>query len=312
MRSILPPRTFFETAVDREFLKKDADSAHLVLGVAYKVGETDTVLFANFAYLYLAPPVEFFELPANAGAPQSAFPAGVSFTPTRAEKDVQYDVGVRLAARGFRIRASQWFKRQNRFLDHAQLSQLNGTGELINPNIFLPVNLEHARTYGVEARVDAPAYRGLRAFANYSLNYAQAIGGRVGGFLDGEPPAAHYFFLDHDQRHAVWSGATYDWERVGAFVTALYSFGSGFPDASSELLAPYFAGVARCATRDCRLPAHSTFSFSAGKKVWRGLATRLEVENALNDVYPINLGSEFNGSHFSAPRLVTLRINYSF
>ena len=90
------------------------------LGVAYRLGETDTVLFANFAYLYLAPPIEFFELPADTGSPGSAFPAGVSFAPTRAEKDIQYDVGVRFVVSGFRVRANQWFKRQNLFLDHAQ------------------------------------------------------------------------------------------------------------------------------------------------------------------------------------------------
>jgi outer membrane receptor protein involved in Fe transport len=183
---------------------------------------------------------------------------------------------------------------------------------LINPNIFLPVNLTRGRTHGMEARMDAPTFRGLKVFAQYSLNYAQAIGGRVGGFTEGEPPQPKYFFLDHDQRHSVFSGATYDWEKASAFATLVYSFGSGFPDASEDLLAPYFAGVPTCATPKCRLPAHSTLSLSLGKNLWKGFSARFELENLTNRVYPINLGSEFNGSHVSPPREVAVRLSYNF
>lgn len=305
----------FQARYDRKHLPKLTERDAFLsprLGFAYRVGSTDTVLFANFAYLYLAPPVEFFELPPGSGSLTSAFPLGVAFTPTRAERDLQYDVGVRLSVRGFRVRANQWFKRQMDFLDHAQLRQLSGTGQLINPNIFLPVNLDRGRTHGVEVRVQAPSHRGLRVFANYSLNYAQARGSRSAGFLEGEPPAPNYFFLDHDQRHAVTSGAAYEWEKWGAFVSMIYSFGSGFPDASEDLLAPYFEGAPRCATPNCRLPSHSTFSFSFGKELSSRLGARLEIENLTNRVYPINLGSEFNGSHVSPPRLLTVRLSYRF
>ena len=39
---------------------------------------------------------------------------------------------------------------------------------------------------------------------------------------------------------------------------------------------------------------------------------KIEVENITNSVYPINLGSEFNGSHVSQPRLLTLRLAYRY
>jgi hypothetical protein len=39
---------------------------------------------------------------------------------------------------------------------------------------------------------------------------------------------------------------------------------------------------------------------------------RLEIENLTNNVYLINLGSEFNGSHVSPPRLATVRLAYRF
>jgi outer membrane receptor for ferric coprogen and ferric-rhodotorulic acid len=51
---------------------------------------------------------------------------------------------------------------------------------------------------------------------------------------------------------------------------------------------------------------------SAGKTLTRSIDARLEVENLTNRIYPINLGSEFNGSHVSAPRQVTFRLGYRF
>jgi hypothetical protein len=62
----------------------------------------------------------------------------------------------------------------------------------------------------------------------------------------------------------------------------------------------------------CPLPGCSTLSFSVGKKIWKGSGARLEFENVTNRVYPINPGSEFNGTHFSAPRMLTLRLDYDF
>jgi outer membrane receptor protein involved in Fe transport len=274
--------------------------------LAYRLGNTNAVLFGNLAYVFLPPPIEFFELPEPSQG--STFPPGVSFTPVKPEKDIQYDAGIRFTVRGFRVRVNQWFKRQNRFLDHVQLAALGEGGEsgrLINPNIFLPVNLDRARTYGLESFVDSPSYRGLRVFMNYSLNYAQAIGGVVNGFSDGSAPESKYFFLDHDQRHQVYVGADYQMERLHAFANATFSFGSGFPDASDSLFE-------HCVTKDCRLPAHSTLNLAFGKSVANHVKARFEIENVTGHVYPINLGSEFNGSHVSAPRLVTVRLSYQF
>ncbi|HEX8089921.1 MAG TPA: TonB-dependent receptor [Blastocatellia bacterium] len=275
------------------------------VGFAYCLGKSDTVLFGNFAYLFLPPPVEFFELPDWAGAAGGLFPAEASFTPVKSEKDIQYDIGVKFALKGFRAQMNQWFKRQNRFLDHLQLASLGAAGELINPNIFLPVNLDRAKTYGLESFIESPSYRGLRVYVSYSLNYAEAIGGVVGGFDDGGQAEADYFFLDHDQRHQVYAGADYRLENLGAFMNINYAFGSGFPDASDSLFG-------RCAAPGCRLPAHSVLSLAVGKVFANRLEAKLEIENIMNRVYPINLGSEFNGSHVSPPRLATLRMGYRF
>jgi outer membrane receptor protein involved in Fe transport len=198
-------------------------------GVSYKLSDYVTV-FANGAYLFLPPPIEFFEFRLQSAG--SVFPEGVSFTPTRPERDLQYDVGVRLLVKRQKIRINQWFKRQIRFLDHVQLTQLSGGGDLINPNIFLPVNLDRGRTHGVEVFFETSAYRGLKGFVNYSLNYSQAIGGILYGFNDGGEAENKYFFVDHDQRHRMFAGLDYNIESMKAFVNLTYGFGTGFPDAS--------------------------------------------------------------------------------
>lgn len=278
------------------------------LGFAYRLGKTDAVLFGNFAYVFLPPPIEFFELPSNLtmiATSTALFLPEFSFTPVKPEKDIQYDIGLKFVFHRFRVRVNQWFKRQNRFLDHLQLASLSGSGELINPNIFLPVNLDRARTHGVESFVEAPAYRGLRVYVNYSLNYAQAVGGVISGFNDGSPSETRYFFLDHDQRHQVYIGADYQLEKLHAFANAAFAYGSGFPDASDSLFGA-------CVTRDCRLPAHAVLNLAFGKVFANRVEAKVEVENITNSVYPINLGSEFNGSHVSPSRLLTLRLAYRY
>jgi type 1 fimbria pilin len=275
------------------------------LGAAYKLGSRETVIFGNASYVFLPPPLEFFELPSDAGSPTSRFPKGVSYTPVLPEKDIQYDVGVRFLMKGYRIRVNEWMKRQHMFLDHVQLARLNGTGELINPNIFLPVNLDRARTHGVEAFIEAPAYRGLHTYVNYSLSYSQGFGGIAHGFNNGDPAESKYFFLDHDQRHQVYVGADYQMERWRAFVNGNYAFGSAFPDSSDGLFG-------ECATPNCRLPRHSVVNLTFGKSLTSSVDARVEIENLTNRVYPINLGSDFNGSHVSVPRMVTQRMAYHF
>jgi outer membrane receptor for ferrienterochelin and colicin len=240
-------------------------------GFAYKLGDRQTVIFGSAGYMFLPQPLEFFQ--------------GIAFRPVRPEKDVQYDVGVRFLVKGARVRVNQWFKRQHHFLDHVQL------GDQLN--IFLPVNLNHARSHGVEAFVEGPSYRGLHSYINYSFGYSQ-------GF-----ESSKYFFLDHDQRHQLRMGGDYSFERLRAFVNANYSFGSGFPDASDGLFN-------QCVTSTCRLPRHSVVNLTVGKSLTRSTDARLEIENMTNRVHPINLGSEFNGSHVSHPRLVTMRLAYHF
>lgn len=125
------------------------------------------------------------------------------------------------------------------------------------------------------------------------MNYAQAV------------EDSSYFFLDHDQRHQLYITGEYDLERWRAFANVTYAFGSGFPDASDSLFG-------NCVTPNCRLRKHSTLILSAGKWLNHAVDLRFEVENLTNRVYPINLGSEFNGSHVSIPRLMTLRLAYHF
>jgi outer membrane receptor protein involved in Fe transport len=271
-------------------------------GASYKLSSSVT-LFANGAYLFLPPPIEFFEFPFHSAA--SLFSDDVSFTPARPERDTQYDVGVHLLIRNQKIRINQWFKRQIRFLDHVQLTQLNGAGDLINPSIFLPVNLDRGRTHGVEAFFESSSYRGLSGFVNYSLNYSQAIGGVVYGFKDGSAPDKEYFFVDHDQRHRVFAGVDYNMESLKSFVNLTYGFGSGFPDASDGVFGT-------CVTRLCRLPRHSEINLTVGKSLTDHVDVRLEIENLTNNVYPVNLGSEFNGSHVSLPRTASIRMSYHF
>ena len=101
------------------------------------------------------------------------------------------------------------------------------------------------------------------------------------------------------------AGLDYNIESLKAFVNLTYGFGSGFPDASDGMFGT-------CVTPACRLPKHSELNITLGKSLTDQIDARFEIENLTNKVYPINLGSEFNGSHVSAPRMATIRTTYRF
>jgi outer membrane receptor for ferrienterochelin and colicins len=266
------------------------------LGVSYKIADTPVALFASFGRLFLPPAVEFFDIAASAQGPGTGrFSDDFTFLPVRPEIDTQYEVGVKFPLHGFKTKVTQWYKHQKNFLDHMQLEHPSG-----DVNIFLPVNLERARSRGVEMFVESPRYKGLNFYVNYALYYAQAKGGITGGLIKrGEPPEPRYFFLDHDQRHTLSVGAEYHIERYQAWINANFRVGSGFPDASGTFVRS-------------RLPGHAIVDLAIGKTFFQRWEAKLELENLTNNVYPINLSSEFNGSHYSAPRLVTFRLGYRF
>jgi hypothetical protein len=63
--------------------------------------------------------------------PSGAVIVGASVTARNIVSEFAYYVqGTALASKGFRFRVTRWFKRQHHFLDHVQLTQLNGSGEL--------------------------------------------------------------------------------------------------------------------------------------------------------------------------------------
>ena len=64
--------------------------------------------------LFLPPPIEFFEFPAQGTG--SLFPDVVSFTPTRPERDIQYDIGLRFLMKCQKIRVNQWFKAEPKLI----------------------------------------------------------------------------------------------------------------------------------------------------------------------------------------------------
>ena len=103
----------------------------------------------------------------------------------------------------------------------------------------------------------------------------------------------------------MFAGLDYGIESLKAFANLTYSFGSGFPDASDGVFGT-------CVTAACRLPEHSEINLMFGKSLTENMDVRFEVENLTNNVYPVNLGSEFNGSHVSQPRMAAVRLSYRF
>ena len=174
------------------------------------------------------------------------------------------------------------------FLDHEQLG---------DSALFFPVNIEHARLRGLELSVSSPPARPVRVRVVYSHGYAQARGAITGGLGDLDQPAEDgYFYLDHDQRDTASASLDVTPHGGRCWFHARIQYGSGFIEDEGP----------------GHLPSHSTGDVSAGVTLTKHLEAALDVQNVTNNVYLINLSSEFNGTHWARPRYAAARLRVSF
>jgi outer membrane receptor protein involved in Fe transport len=173
------------------------------------------------------------------------------------------------------------------FLDHEQLGE---------SSVFLPVNIAEARLRGLELSATSRPDQPVRVRFVYALGYAQASGAIAGGLGDIEPSvSAGAYFLDHDQRHTAVLCVEYRPTSQSYAHVALH-YGSGFlrqdgPD---------------------HLSSHVTADVGTGLRIRSRWSAAVEVENLMNQLYFVNLSSEFNGTHVARPRSATARVRVTF
>jgi outer membrane receptor protein involved in Fe transport len=253
------------------------------LGLAVSLPRLNWVFRGSYSRFYQAPPLSTISGPLL----QFAAAQGFAFLPLRGERDSQLDIGVAIPLQAWSLDLDYFHTRARNFFDHDVLE---------NANIFFPLTIDRARIRGFEASVRSPRVFHLATFhLVYSHQKVEGAGAVSGGLTDFTPPDVGYFFLDHDQRDTLSTGAESDlpWK---AWVAINLSYGSGFLDGDGPR----------------HLPPYHTVDLSLGKSFGKKWSARITATNIGNARYFIDLSNTFGGSHVSDPRMVTLQIRYRF
>ena len=109
------------------------------------------------------------------------------------------------------------------------------------------------------------------------------------------PISTGYFFLDHDQRVTFNSGASLDLPRA-FWLSGNLNVGSGFllgdgPD---------------------HLPAHVTGDLALGHSFGKNVKLRVAATNITNKQYLTGFQNSFAGTHWAAPREVSVQLRVKF
>ncbi len=212
---------------------------------------------------------------------------GFGFLPLKGERDEQHEFGLTIPFARWTFDFSNFHTAASNFFDHDALG---------NSNIFFPLTIARARIHGYEASVRSPHIAGRTTLhLAYSRQWVQGRGGVTGGLTDFSAPEAGYFYLDHDQRDTLTTGAEVNlpWR---TWMSANVSYGSGFLNGDGPQ----------------HLPPHTTLDLLVGKSFRESWTVQASVMNLGNSRYLLDNSNTFGGTHFANPREVALEVRYRF
>jgi outer membrane receptor protein involved in Fe transport len=129
----------------------------------------------------------------------------------------------------------------------------------------------------------------------YSRQWVQGAGGVTGGLTDFSAPDAGYFYLDHDQRDTLSTGADLTLPRH-SWASFNIAYGSGFLNGDGP----------------AHLPSHTTGDISVGHSFGERWSAQAAVLNISDLRYLLDNSNTLGGTHWANPREVTVGIKYRF
>jgi hypothetical protein len=261
------------------------NAANPRLGGSVRIPHLNWVLRASWGSYYQAPPLSTVTGPLL----DYASSEGLGFIPLHGERDQEHEFGLTVPWRGWLLDVGNYHQRARNYFDH------NNIG---NSNVFFPLTVDGARLYGWEVTVRSPrlARRG-QIHLSYADAHAEGAGAISGGLTDFSPPASGYFLLDHDQRHTLHTGFSFDLPMRLAASSDVY-YGSGFTDGASPAPA--------------HLPGHTTFDLALSRAFSEAVTVSLVGLNVANRRFLLDNSATFGGTHYAAPREIYAQIRYRF
>jgi outer membrane receptor protein involved in Fe transport len=134
-----------------------------------------------------------------------------------------------------------------------------------------------------------PSWRGLPG--------AEGSGSISGGLTDFSARDSGYFQLDHDQRHTLHAGFSFNLPHQIIAGSNVY-YGSGFTDGSSDVPA--------------HLDAHTTVDLSLGKSFAERYTVSVTALNLSNRRFLLDNSLTFGGTHYADPRQIYVQFRWRF
>jgi outer membrane receptor protein involved in Fe transport len=307
-------RMTFEFGVrfDHTRLLLDEHALDPRLGASYRFGNGSTVLRASLNRFYQPAQPEYLLLASSTRARTlSPFAQNGGGADVPAERQTALEAAAEQKLGPVHLDVAVW---QRRIRNQADPNVLFGT------NIVFPNSVARGRAEGLDVRVELPRRRRWSGYVTYTLSRVVQFGPINGGvflqddFLDIGPGVR--FTPDHDQRHVASAAATYRDERRGWVATIAARYESGTPVEVPE------EALVNLASR----PGSDLVDVEAGRvrphlvidaivtvrmKRWQkaDLSAHGAVLNVMDERYAFNFGNPFSGTHFGAPRSVSVGLS---
>lgn len=298
----------FGLRFDRTRLLTDERHVSPRLGLVYRLG-SGTALRVSLNRFYQPPQSEYLLLASSVAARElSPFPGGGAEVP--GERQTAVEASVERAVGWGRLHLAVWRRTMR---NQADPNVLFGT------NIVFPNSVARGRAEGLDVGVELPRRHRWSGYLSYTLARVVQFGPINGGlFLEDEFPLigpGTRFVPDHDQRHAASAVLSYGDQHRGWMTSVVARYQSGTPlqldeDAEDELASRPGSDMVDLDTG--RVKPHLVLDASALVRMRRwpkvDLDARIGVNNIANRRYAYNFGNPFSGTHFGAPRSLTVAL----
>ena len=292
------------------------------LGIAYRIGPSDTVFRASYNRLFQTPSNEnlVFSTSPEAGAlvpPDRIAELGAALLIIRPERVDFWEVAIEQHIRdAVEIELSYYIKRIDDFHDNDQL---------LNTTIVFPAAIRKGEVDGADLRVSMPPQRGL--FTTWNLSWGKAIGlpPLSGGLFLGEEALellnSGPFHIDHDQ---TWSSqGSFNYEHGSGMWTGFSGRYDGGTPVEIDDLAAILADpdvnegleFIDMSSNLFRVQSRTILSWSIGFDYPREdpkVSLQFDVLNLTDQKRLFNFLSVFSGTHVVPPRSASARLQYRF
>ena len=313
---------------DRNSLPLRETAVQPRLGVAYFIPATKTVLRASYNKVLYTPEYEnilFGSSPAAAALAPPAVRAsqelGGGDLLVHSERQNAFTVGVQQAL-GSHIRFdADYWRRRSRFA--GDQSQFQNTG------VVFPLAFKAGHLDGWDVRLDLAKAAGFRGFLSLGHTHAEYVPPLAGGlFLDAgaiDTLTGGPFLIDHDQKLQAQGALNYDFGASGVWVGTNVRYDSGLvtgadvasllADPDNAFAVPYITQNSGTDLDPNRVKPRTIVDFSLGADLIQyhvPLSIQADLLNATNKKGVYNILSTFGGTHVIPPRMLAVRVRYTF